>query len=71
MTLDIVILAAGKGTRMKSEQAKVLHFLGEKPLITHVVQVAQSLNPQTLISSSGSGIYMPMTTVSIGTKIQF
>ena len=48
MTLDIVILAAGKGTRMKSEQAKVLHFLGEKPLITHVVQVAQSLNPQTL-----------------------
>ena len=48
MTLDIVILAAGKGTRMKSEQAKVLHFLGEKPLITHVVKVAQSLNPQTL-----------------------
>ena len=48
MILDIVILAAGKGTRMKSEQAKVLHFLGEKPLITHVVQVAQSLNPQTL-----------------------
>jgi hypothetical protein len=29
------------------------------------------LNPQTLISSSNSGIYMPMTTISFGTKIEF
>lgn len=29
------------------------------------------LNPQTLINSSNSGIYMPMTTVSFGTKIEF
>ena len=36
-----------------------------------MLSARQGLNPQTLISSSGSGIYMPMTTVSIGTKIQF
>jgi TonB-linked SusC/RagA family outer membrane protein len=36
-----------------------------------MLSARQGLNPQTLISSSGSGIYMPMTTFSIGTKIQF
>jgi TonB-linked SusC/RagA family outer membrane protein len=36
-----------------------------------MLSARKGLNPQTLISSSGSGIYMPMTTFSIGTKIQF
>ncbi len=48
MALDVVILAAGKGTRMKSDKAKVLHLLGEKPLIAHVVEIAKSLKPQAL-----------------------
>ena len=36
-----------------------------------MLSARKGLNPQTLISSSNSGIYMPMTTFSIGTKIQF
>jgi len=45
-TLDILILAAGLGTRMKSSLAKVLHKLGGRPLIAHVCQTAALLNPR-------------------------
>src|SRR6202171_1378530 len=45
-TLDILILAAGLGTRMKSSRAKVLHQLGGRPLIAHVCQTAALLNPR-------------------------
>jgi bifunctional UDP-N-acetylglucosamine pyrophosphorylase/glucosamine-1-phosphate N-acetyltransferase len=45
-TLDILILAAGLGTRMKSSQAKVLHKLGGRPLVAHVCQTAALLNPR-------------------------
>ena len=44
--LDILVLAAGLGTRMKSGKAKVLHELGGLPLITHVCRTALSLNPE-------------------------
>ncbi|MGZ8846541.1 MAG: bifunctional UDP-N-acetylglucosamine diphosphorylase/glucosamine-1-phosphate N-acetyltransferase GlmU [Pyrinomonadaceae bacterium] len=44
-SLDILILAAGLGTRMKSARAKVLHELGGHPLITYVCRAAQSLGP--------------------------
>jgi bifunctional UDP-N-acetylglucosamine pyrophosphorylase/glucosamine-1-phosphate N-acetyltransferase len=43
--LDILVLAAGLGTRMKSNKAKVLHQLGGRPLIAHVCRAAQSLDP--------------------------
>jgi bifunctional UDP-N-acetylglucosamine pyrophosphorylase/glucosamine-1-phosphate N-acetyltransferase len=46
--LDILVLAAGLGTRMKSRQAKVLHQLGGRPLIVHVCRTAASLNPRTI-----------------------
>ncbi|MGI9165418.1 MAG: bifunctional UDP-N-acetylglucosamine diphosphorylase/glucosamine-1-phosphate N-acetyltransferase GlmU [Pyrinomonadaceae bacterium] len=43
--LDVLILAAGLGTRMKSQKAKVLHELGGRPMIAHVVRQALTLNP--------------------------
>jgi bifunctional UDP-N-acetylglucosamine pyrophosphorylase/glucosamine-1-phosphate N-acetyltransferase len=46
--LDILILAAGLGTRMKSNKAKVLHKLDGRPLIAHVCRTAQSLNPRRI-----------------------
>lgn len=46
--LDVVILAAGKGTRMRSARPKVLHELGGKPLIEHVLSAASRLGPRTV-----------------------
>ncbi len=43
--LDIVILAAGKGTRMRSQLPKVLHTLAGKPMVQHVLETASGLNP--------------------------
>ena len=43
--LHIVLLAAGKGTRMKSAQPKVLHHACGLPLIEHVLRAADTLNP--------------------------
>jgi bifunctional UDP-N-acetylglucosamine pyrophosphorylase / glucosamine-1-phosphate N-acetyltransferase len=47
-SLDILILAAGLGTRMKSGRAKVLHELGGLPLITYVCRTALSLGPEKI-----------------------
>jgi len=43
MALDIVIMAAGKGTRMKSQHPKVLHRLAAKPLLQHVLDTTAQL----------------------------
>jgi len=45
----IVILAAGKGTRMKSDYPKVLHRLGGKTILEHIIQTAQSIKPKKII----------------------
>lgn len=46
--LDILILAAGLGTRMRSGKAKVLHHLDGRPLITHVCETAANLDPENI-----------------------
>jgi len=46
--LDILILAAGLGTRMKSGVAKVLHKLDGRPLIAHVCRTANELKPRKI-----------------------
>lgn len=45
----IIILAAGKGSRMKSGLPKVLHPIAGKPMLGHVLSTAQKLNPKHLI----------------------
>ena len=45
----VVVLAAGEGTRMKSATAKVLHPLGGRSMLAHVVGAARALDPQHLI----------------------
>jgi bifunctional UDP-N-acetylglucosamine pyrophosphorylase/glucosamine-1-phosphate N-acetyltransferase len=45
----IVILAAGKGTRMRSDTAKVLHRAGGRPLVEHVIRACQPLKPAQLL----------------------
>jgi bifunctional UDP-N-acetylglucosamine pyrophosphorylase/glucosamine-1-phosphate N-acetyltransferase len=47
--LNVLIMAAGLGTRMKSKRAKVLHELSGAPLIAHVVRAAQALEPRKIL----------------------
>ncbi|QMT31802.1 bifunctional UDP-N-acetylglucosamine diphosphorylase/glucosamine-1-phosphate N-acetyltransferase GlmU [Alysiella filiformis] len=53
--LHIIILAAGKGTRMYSKMPKVLHQIGGKPMLAHVMDTALQLNPQSLHVVIGHG----------------
>jgi bifunctional UDP-N-acetylglucosamine pyrophosphorylase/glucosamine-1-phosphate N-acetyltransferase len=53
MSLSIVILAAGQGTRMKSVRPKVIHELAGKPLLRHVVDTCRTLEPEQIIVVTG------------------
>lgn len=53
--LNIVILAAGKGTRMHSSKPKVLHEVGAKAILAHVIDCAKELNPHKIIVIYGFG----------------
>jgi bifunctional UDP-N-acetylglucosamine pyrophosphorylase/glucosamine-1-phosphate N-acetyltransferase len=55
MKLEVVILAAGQGTRMKSRRPKVLHTVGGKPLLEHVIRTAQDLQPTAIHVVVGHG----------------
>lgn len=53
--LNIVILAAGKGTRMRSDLPKVLHAVGGKPILHHVISAARQMNPKNITIVYGFG----------------
>ncbi|MES1947587.1 glucosamine-1-phosphate N-acetyltransferase/UDP-N-acetylglucosamine pyrophosphorylase [Salinisphaera sp. C84B14] len=55
MGLHIVVLAAGKGKRMRSALPKVLQPLGDRPLLKHVVEAAQTLDPEQIHVVYGHG----------------
>lgn len=52
-SLAVVVLAAGKGTRMQSPLAKVLHPLAGRPLLAHVLTAVQPLMPSYLLAVVG------------------
>ncbi len=49
LDLAIVILAAGKGERMRSERPKVMHLLGGRPLLSYSLQNAQTFRPKKTV----------------------
>jgi bifunctional UDP-N-acetylglucosamine pyrophosphorylase / glucosamine-1-phosphate N-acetyltransferase len=53
--LSVVVLAAGKGTRMRSALPKVLHPLAGRPLLAHVLDAARALQPAHIIVVYGHG----------------
>lgn len=55
MNLEVVILAAGKGTRMRSSLPKVLHRLADRPLLQHVIDTANTLQPHAVHVVYGHG----------------
>ncbi|HDZ08641.1 bifunctional UDP-N-acetylglucosamine diphosphorylase/glucosamine-1-phosphate N-acetyltransferase GlmU [Pseudohongiella sp.] len=48
MSIDVIVLAAGKGTRMYSDQPKVLHTLAGKPMLSHVLDAATAITADTI-----------------------
>jgi bifunctional UDP-N-acetylglucosamine pyrophosphorylase/glucosamine-1-phosphate N-acetyltransferase len=55
VALHVVILAAGKGTRMKSSRPKVLHGLAGRPIIDHVLRTAEALRGESTTVVIGHG----------------
>jgi len=55
MSLDIVILAAGQGTRMRSALPKVLHPVAGKSMLGHVIDTARQLQPHSIHVVIGHG----------------
>lgn len=51
--LATIIMAAGKGTRMKSNLPKVLHIVDDKPMLIHVIDLARQLNSERIINILG------------------
>ena len=51
--LATIIMAAGKGTRMKSDLPKILHFVDNKPMLFHVIDLARQLNSERIINILG------------------
>ena len=55
MALEVIVLAAGAGTRMRSGQPKVLHCLAGQPLLAHVLATAAALRPAKIHVVVGDG----------------
>jgi bifunctional UDP-N-acetylglucosamine pyrophosphorylase/glucosamine-1-phosphate N-acetyltransferase len=55
MSLSVVILAAGKGTRMRSSLPKVLHSVADKPMVGHVIDSARQLGASNIYVVYGFG----------------
>jgi bifunctional UDP-N-acetylglucosamine pyrophosphorylase/glucosamine-1-phosphate N-acetyltransferase len=53
--VDVVIMAAGKGTRMNSSMPKVLQQLGDRALVQHVIDTAHSLSARCTVVITGHG----------------
>lgn len=68
--IAVLVMAAGKGTRMNSDLPKVLHHINGKPLIEHVLDAARELKPDQLIVIIGHGREDVMKALA-GENIQF
>jgi bifunctional UDP-N-acetylglucosamine pyrophosphorylase/glucosamine-1-phosphate N-acetyltransferase len=71
MSLFVVVLAAGKGTRMKSSRAKVLHPLAGRPLIEHVLRTVDTLKAETTVLVIGHGADDVRTALSHRPDLEF
>ena len=73
MSLSIVIMAAGKGTRMKSSRPKVLHKLAGRPMLSHVVQTTATLaaDRQVVITGHGADLVEEAMRASFGDALTF
>ena len=72
--LDVLIMAAGLGTRMKSRKAKVLHEVDGHPLIVHVCRTARQLSPNNIyvvVGHQAEEVKKAVTSSLPGTTVSF
>ena len=69
--IHIVVLAAGKGSRMKSELPKVLHSIGGLTLIERVLRTASALFPASITLVVGHGAAAVRQSLAKRTQLQF
>ena len=55
MATALIVLAAGKGTRMKSDMPKVLHPIASAPMLAHAIRAGAALDPERIIVVAGHG----------------
>lgn len=70
MSLKVIILAAGKGSRMRSQLPKVLQPLAQTPLLQHVINTAESLDSTDIITVVGHGADLVKSVVT-GNNLSF
>ena len=68
--LEVIILAAGKGTRMYSSTPKVLHRIGGQPLLGHVINAATQLGAYKIhvVIGFGAKLGHPNRTIGHGSR---
>jgi bifunctional UDP-N-acetylglucosamine pyrophosphorylase / glucosamine-1-phosphate N-acetyltransferase len=72
MSIALVILAAGQGSRMQSDLPKVLHQIGNAPLFVHALASAVDLEPARIIMVTGHGAeQVEAATLQVNEAIQF
>jgi bifunctional UDP-N-acetylglucosamine pyrophosphorylase/glucosamine-1-phosphate N-acetyltransferase len=74
MSLSVVILAAGKGTRMRSSLPKVLHTIADKPMVSHVIDSARQLgavNIYVIYGFGGEVLKATLATENTGDDLTF
>jgi bifunctional UDP-N-acetylglucosamine pyrophosphorylase/glucosamine-1-phosphate N-acetyltransferase len=69
LSLTVIVLAAGQGTRMKSELPKVMHPLAGRPMVRFVVDAARALEPDNLIVVVGYGA--DLVRQSVGDEVMY
>ena len=72
--LEVIVLAAGRGTRMRSSLPKVLHALASKPMIHHVLDTARSLEASRIHVVVGHGAELVSSAIAaddVTTYVQF
>lgn len=69
--LSVIVLAAGKGTRMRSAHPKVLQPLAGRPLLAHVLETAWALQPQHLVVVTGFGAEQVQAAFAGDARLQF
>jgi bifunctional UDP-N-acetylglucosamine pyrophosphorylase / glucosamine-1-phosphate N-acetyltransferase len=70
-SFGIAIMAAGKGTRLKSKRAKVLHEIGGRPLLMHVIAAAETVAPPDRIYCIIGHHADNVRTVAVSTGVHF